>query len=521
MEKGSGESQTLGRRVRRKEQSMIKTDVIIIGGGATGCGIARDLTLRGIPHCLIEKGDYAAGATGACHGLLHSGGRYVVSDPIAAKECYDENMILRRIGHKCVEQTGGLFVRLPGDSRRYRDLFLRKCAETGIPAETISATLALERVPLLNPEIEEAVVVPDCSVDPFRLCILNIKTSQLAGNPVLTHHRVAEIMKSHGRCVGVKAVDTLTGEIKSIYGNMIVNAGGAWSHQIASLAGCAVPITLSKGSLIIANHRLSDMVLNRLRPPSDGDIIVPNETVCLAGTTSLVVAHPEMNNVSAPEVDSIMNEAGSMVPRFTQTRIIRSFAGVRPLLTSSKSDSREISRGFQIIDHENGLYSIVGGKLTTFRLMAEKMVDTIMNAFELKRTCETAERPLDGQDELSGYPLAKRLEHMKDVICECELVRKKDIDCAIRQNNTAHVGDIQHITRLGMGSCQGGFCTFRAIGIMQEMKMQTTQQSLHTLRDFLQKRFKGFRCVLWGDQLREEQLVEYIYRGILAMGESS
>ncbi len=95
---------------------MIKTDVIIIGGGATGCGIARDLALRGIPHCLIEKGDFAAGATGACHGLLHSGGRYVVNDPAAARECYDENMILRRIGEKCVEQTGGLFVRLPGDS---------------------------------------------------------------------------------------------------------------------------------------------------------------------------------------------------------------------------------------------------------------------------------------------------------------------------------------------------------------------------------------------------------------------
>jgi glycerol-3-phosphate dehydrogenase len=121
---------------------MIKTDVIIIGGGATGCGIARDLALRGIPHCLIEKGDYAAGATGACHGLLHSGGRYVVSDAIAAKECYDENMILRRIGEKCVEPTGGLFVRLTGDSKIFRERFLRSCEEIGIPTEIMSSTKA-------------------------------------------------------------------------------------------------------------------------------------------------------------------------------------------------------------------------------------------------------------------------------------------------------------------------------------------------------------------------------------------
>ena len=148
---------------------MIKTDDIIIGGGATGCGIARDLALRGIPHCLIEKGDYAA-STLPCHGLLHSGGRYVISDPISARECYDENMILRRIGEKCVENTGGLFVRLPGDSKIFRERFLRSCNEIGIPTEVISSTRALELVPALNPESKKAIRVPDCSITLFRLC---------------------------------------------------------------------------------------------------------------------------------------------------------------------------------------------------------------------------------------------------------------------------------------------------------------------------------------------------------------
>lgn len=496
---------------------MIKTDVIIIGGGATGCGIARDLALRGIPHCLIEKGDFAAGATGACHGLLHSGGRYVVSDPIAAKECYDENIILRRIGEKCVEQTGGLFVRLPGDSKRFRDQFMRQCEEVGIPTEVISSTKALELVPNLNPEIEEAIKVPDCSIDPFRLCMLNIMTSQMHDGLIFTGHRVTEFVQSHGRLIGVKATDAITGEVREIHGNIIVNATGAWANLVAALAGTEVPITLSKGSLVITNHRLTNMVINRLRHPSDGDIIVPNEAVCLAGTTSLTVPNPERIGIEATEVDTIIGEAGMMIPHFRNTRIIRAFSGVRPLLKSQKADSREISRGFQIIDHQNGMYSIVGGKLTTFRLMAEKMVDIIMAAFNLKKECETAAMPLDGQEELSGYPLSNRLADMKDIICECELVSRRTIERVIQQTGTRHVGDIQHRTRLGMGPCQGGFCTFRALGIMQDMSILSPEQSMQALRDFLQRRFRGIRCALWGDQLREEQLVEYIYMGILAM----
>ncbi|MFZ2395248.1 MAG: FAD-dependent oxidoreductase [Smithella sp.] len=499
---------------------MIKTDVIIIGGGATGCGIARDLALRGIPHCLVEKGDFAAGATGACHGLLHSGGRYAVTDPQAARECYEENLILRRIGKKCVEQTGGLFVRLPGDSKRFREVFLKGCEEVGIPAEVLSSTKAFDLVPNLNPEIEEAIRVPDCSIDPFRLCLLNIRTSELRGGIIFTRHKVTEIIKAHGRCIGIKAIDQSTGMDKEIHGNIIINATGAWANIIASLAGSEVPMTLVKGSLVITNHRLTNMVINRLRHPSDGDIIVPNEAVCLAGTTSLSVEDPDRISIESPEVDTIISEAGRMIPHFNNTRIIRAFSGVRPLLKSPKIDSHEISRGFRIINHENGLYSIVGGKLSTFRLMAEKMVDTIMASFNLKKTCETAEIPLDGQEELSGYPLSKRLVDLKNIVCECELVTRQDVERIIKQTSTRNVGDIQHRTRLGMGPCQGGFCTFRALGIMNDMSVISPEQSMEILRNFLQRRYKGIRHALWGDQLREEQLVEYIYLGILAMEKS-
>lgn len=498
---------------------MINTDVIIIGGGATGSGIARDLALRGIPHYLVEKNDFAAGATGACHGLLHSGGRYVVTDPDSAAECISENTILRKIARKCVEKTDGLFVRLPGDSKRFRDRFIKSCKEVGISTEVLSPTRAFDLVPNLNPVIEEAIRVPDCSIDPFRLCMLNAISSRNKGGVVLIHHKVIEVIKEKGLCVGIRARDQFTSQVKEIRAKIIINASGAWGDQMAKMGGSQVPMTLSRGSLVITNHRLTNMVINRLRPPSDGDIIVPNEAVCLAGTTSITTHDPDNIQVDAAEVDIIANEAEQMLPVFGTTRIIRAYTGVRPLLKAPGGDSRSISRGFQIIDHENGMFSILGGKLTTYRLMAEKMVDRVMAEFGTKASCTTAEKPLDGQDELSGYPLSKRLKNLDNIVCECELVTKEDIKRTVNRVGARHISDIQHRTRLGMGPCQGGFCTYRALGIMQEMGRYSPDESMKVLKDFLQRRFRGIRPALWGDQLREEQLVEGIYLGILNIGQ--
>ncbi len=500
---------------------MIKTDVIIIGGGATGTGIARDMALRGIDHCLIEKKDFAAGATGACHGLLHSGGRYTVKDPEAAVECITENAILRKIGISCVEPTEGLFVRLPGDTEEYRDQFLESCRKTGINTELLTAQKALELVPNLNENLLEAVKVPDASIDPFRLCMLNIVSSKRRGGKIFTHHKVIDIVKTRGQCTGVKVLDKFSSEIVEITGRVIINATGAWGSKIARMAGSDVPMSLSKGSLIIANHRLTNLVINRLRPSSNGDIIVPNETVSLAGTTSIHVEDPDNLTTDPEEIELIRSEAAMMLPDFNSIRLIRSYTGVRPLLQAADSSGgdRAISRGFQIIDHKNGMFSILGGKLTTYRLMAEKMTDRIMEHFGLDEKCSTATTPLEGQEELSGYPVSKRLGKIEKIMCECELVPREKVKKVITETGTKSIGDIQHRTRLGMGPCQGGFCTYRALGMMQELGQVTPDESLDTLKRFLQRRYKGSRPLLWGDQLREEQLVEGIYLSLLGMAD--
>ncbi len=131
----------------------LNTEVLVIGGGATGTGIIRDLSLRGFKAVLVEKRDLAHGTTGRYHGLLHSGGRYVVKDPQAAQECIDENKILRKIMPQCIEDTGGFFVLTPWDELEYAPKFIAGCQTAGIPVEEIPISEMLRQEPSLNPKI--------------------------------------------------------------------------------------------------------------------------------------------------------------------------------------------------------------------------------------------------------------------------------------------------------------------------------------------------------------------------------
>src|SRR3954451_19228968 len=146
----------------------MQTEVLVIGGGATGAGVAWDCALRGFDTILVERRDLGEGTSGRFHGLLHSGGRYAVKDPDAAVECIEGNVILRRIAADCIEDTGGLFVTTPDDDPAYGDEFLAGCAKQGVPTEEISPEEALRREPRLNPGIKRAFTVPDAAIDAWK-----------------------------------------------------------------------------------------------------------------------------------------------------------------------------------------------------------------------------------------------------------------------------------------------------------------------------------------------------------------
>jgi glycerol-3-phosphate dehydrogenase len=505
----------------------LETEVLVIGGGSTGAGVVRDAAMRGLETVLVERKDLADGTTGRYHGLLHSGGRYAVKDPAAAKECIAENLVLRRIASDCIEDTGGLFVSTPWDDPAFGDSFVEGCRATGIPVEEIAVSEALRREPRLNPEISRAFTVPDAALDPWKLVWGCARSAQEHGAQILLYHRVVGLERDGQRVSGAAIRNDLTGEDLRIHADVVVNAAGAWAGQIAELAGCRVNVLPGKGIMIAMNHRLVNTVVNRCKMPADGDILVPIRTVSVIGTTDVRVADPDDLEVTQSEIDEMLDEGEKLVPGFREARALRAWAGARPLFSPEEvADTREVSRSHALLDHRErdgveGLVTITGGKTTTFRLMAEVAVDAACAQLGVERACRTHEEPLPDSEDGHFYSLGSRLHarepvpQSEELICECELITRHRLEEAMERRHTANLDDLRRTLRLGMGPCQGGFCSYRAAGILHAVERLDHRAANAALLSFLQERWKGVHPILYGDQMRQARLDDWIFQGLL------
>jgi len=507
----------------------LETEVLVIGGGSTGAGVVRDAAMRGLKTVLVERRDLADGTTGRYHGLLHSGGRYAVKDQEAARECVVENAILRRIASDCIEDTGGLFVCTPWDDAAFGDDFVEGCRATGVPVEEIAAAEARRREPRLHPEISRAFTVPDAALDPWKLVWSCARSAQEHGAQILLYHRVVELERNGQRVSGAVVHNELTGEEVQIHADVVVNAAGAWAPEIAQLAGCRVAVVPGKGIMIAMNHRLVHTVLNRCKLPADGDILVPIRTVCIIGTTDMRVVHPDELEVTQPEVDQMLDEGEKLVPGFRESRALRVWIGARPLFSPEEvAETREVSRSHALLDHRErdgveGFVTITGGKTTTFRLMAEATVDAVCAQLGVERPCRTHEEPMPGSEGGHFYELGSRLRALEPVpeseqiICECELITRRRLEDAMARRRTANLDDLRRTLRLGMGPCQGGFCIYRATGILHAVEQLDHRAANAALLSFLQERWKGVHPILYGDQLRQARLDDWIFQGLLGV----
>ena len=512
--------------------AQLSTDVLVIGGGATGAGVAWDAALRGYDVVLVDRADLAEGTSGRFHGLLHSGGRYVVKDPVAAEECVGENAILRRIIPDCIEDTGGLFVTTPDDDPEYADRFLEGARRASMPAEEIAVAEALRAEPRLNPHIKRAIAVQDGSIEVWKAVWSLARGAQEHGARILTYHRVVDLHRTDGAVVGARLRNELTGELLDVEARFSLNASGPWVAQIVKLAGIeGIGVIPGKGIMIAMNHRLVNTVVNRCTMPSDGDIIVPIRTVSVIGTTDTRIADPDEMPVLQEEVDAMLDDGERLVPGFREARALRVWAGVRPLFQDERSgpaaaDTRDVSRTHAVVDHSErdgigGLLTMSGGKLTTFRLMAQDLVDAMCRQLGDERPCRTAEVPPPGSERAEPYSLGSRLRRREEtlqeeqLICECELIGRGRLEETMRRRGTTNLDDIRRQLRLGMGPCQGGFCIYRATGILHGVGRLDGAEASRSLRDFLQERWKGSWPILYGDQLRQSRLDDWIFQGLL------
>jgi glycerol-3-phosphate dehydrogenase len=510
---------------------MFEADVVVVGGGATGAGALRDAAMRGFRTLLVERGDFGTGTSGRYHGLLHSGARYAVKDPASARECIRENLTLRHIAAATIEDTGGLFVSTPDDDPAFAGRFVVACRDAGIPVEELPVAEALRLEPLLNPEITRAFEVPDASCEPWALIGANIGAAREYGADAWPYHRVTGFERQSDRIAAVNAMNLRTGEHIRIDCSFVINAAGAWAGHIGEMAGAPIPMTAGKGSMIVMNQRTVNTVVNRCHPPGDGDILVPVGTVCILGTTSITVPDPDAYDIEAEEVDAMLREGEKLVPGLSSMRSLRAYAGVRPLYSSDATrQERDISRSHTILDHRSrdgleNMVSIVGGKLTTYRLMAEDGVDAMCRTLGVDRPCRTAEEPLPGSENGSHYTIAHRLEEIERrggdenaLVCECEYVLRSRVEQVALEKDTHDLDDVRRELRLGMGPCQGGFCTYRAAGVLHDLRRLSSDQTNAALLRFLEERWKGIRPVLWSDDLRQIRLDEEIYLNLLAIG---
>lgn len=376
----------------------METQVVVIGGGVTGTAVLRDLAMRGVEAVLVERGNLSGGTSGNFHGLLHSGGRYAVKDGEAAKECIVENRILREIAPRAIEDTGGFFVALDDIDEAYLPQFVECCEEAGIPTETLDGAEALRLEPCLSPKIRQAVTVPDASVDSWELCAGNVASAREYGAKTFLYTSVTKILRQNGRVRGIRAKDLRSNEEFDLQAQVVVNATGPWSHNIAKMAQIELPMMLSAGTMVVLDSRPVKRVINRCRKPADGDIIVPVGTTIVLGTTSVKVVDADDITSQEWEIDTILNEAIEMLPVIETMGMQRYYAGVRPLYEPPKitgqEDGREVSRAFYVLDHEqldgvSDFVTITGGKLTTSRLMAEKTTDLVCEKIGVQELCRT------------------------------------------------------------------------------------------------------------------------------------
>ena len=519
-----------------------EVDVLVVGGGATGAGALRDLAMRGLRALLVERGDFASGTSGRYHGLLHSGARYVESDPISARHCAEENGVLRRIAPGTLELTGGYFVATPDDPEDYLERFPAACAAAGIDAEPVALDALFAAEPLLNRRIRAAYRVPDASLEPWELVDANLASARAHGADAWRYHELVGVERdADGSVTGARLHDRRTGEHRTVTCRAILSAAGAWAGKVAAVAGAQLHMSPGKGSMLILSRRLTATVVNRLAPPGDGDIIVPVHTVCILGTTDITVPDPDDLEITHDEVAALLADGERLVPGLAGARVLRAYAGARPLYDAAELEgigghdaSREISRAHHVIDHGTrdgvgGFWSIVGGKLTTYRLMAAEAVDHVAAAFGNQAECRTADESLPAPGAGRTYWLGERLAAHEaagggdaELVCECEFVTRTRLAAAIDERGDSSLDDLRRTTRLGMGPCQGAFCMVRAAA---ELAQRADAGRLPArapdpnaaLLEFLAERRRGTRPIAWGDQLAELALTAGIFRGTLAI----
>jgi glycerol-3-phosphate dehydrogenase len=371
--------------------------VLIVGGGAIGGALAHDLALRGLRVTLVEKGELTSGSTGRSQGLLHSGARYVITNRGLAIDCAAENKILRRIAPGSFEENDGLHVALTDEDAEFATRFLEACWQAAVPARRLTREQALRSEPGLNPDLRFAVQVPDATMDSSRLPLRFFATARSNGADIRHFTEVVDVCTAAGTVTGVRVRDRATDREYEIGADLVVNATGAWAGRVAALAGVAVAPTLSRGALVALRGRHTNMVVSRLHPPGDADVVVPEGRSTILGSLRSRADLPDQGMPEPDLADRMKRESAMLLPKIEGAIVRSRWFAVRPVATGEPN--ADLADSFLLIDHSRGrkpvgLITIAGGPATTMRSAAQAGADLVCARLGVERACETMDTPL-------------------------------------------------------------------------------------------------------------------------------
>jgi glycerol-3-phosphate dehydrogenase len=415
-------------------------DVVVIGGGSTGLGIAVDAAARGYRTALIEARDFSSGTSSRSTKLVHGGVRYLAQGNVKlVREALIERALL-------LENAAGLVRPLEFIVPTYRVLereFMRVglglydalAGRRGIGATRwLSRQETLAQLPGVRARgLRGGVAYWDGQFDDARLAIALMRTAVRLGAMAVNYVRTDGLRVARGRVEAVIAVDEKTGERFELQAKVVYNAAGVWVDSIRRLAdpGAQKLIAVSRGSHIVLDHRFLPGAAGLMIPQtSDGRVLfaIPWLDRLIVGTTDVPAEGPAWDpKPSAAEVEFILETARGYLERApAASDVLASFAGLRPLFAPhAHGATKTISREHAIvIEHEN-LLTVTGGKWTTYRRMALDALDQAQRVQLLdKRPCTTATLRLDIDDSLeNAHVVAEAAAARGDAAAIADFVR--------------------------------------------------------------------------------------------------
>lgn len=532
----------------------VDVDVVVIGGGVNGTGVARDAAIRGLKVALFERNDLAFGASGNNSGMIHGGPRYMLNDPhVTETSCRDSGYIQAIAPHLLFRVPFLMPAENKGQAKimyALMDAFFEAYDRyQPLKRGKKHAMLSVDEMRKLEPGIRGDMVggfsFDEWGIDGVRLCTANTIDAFERGARVFVGTTVERVERREdtGEISAVHYRDRVTGQTGKLRTHTVVNATGAWAPITASLGGIApvrARVRPGKGIHIIYDRRLVNYAITSRTIDGRQIFIAPWQNMSVVGTTDDDY-YGDLDDVRATseEVRYLVQGISRVFPAIRTARAIGTYAGVRPTLHAFGPLEDELSREHEIIDHAThgapGLYSMIGGKLASYRIFAEEMTDILAARFGLSLPSSTHEKPLPGGDLLVdpgalGQQIgietiaAKRLTYRHGsralriaervherpreacTVCVCEPVTEAEVRHVVRHEWARSVADVSRRTRLGLGACGGMRCAARCGQIVAQELGLSPQDGLKQAARFLVKQSQTRSVALGPEQARQEAL---------------